>query len=224
MGHISKADGKVTKDEIRMASRVMQDMALSSQQRAAAKALFNEGKEDDFDIYAVLSQFRREIGRRTNLQRMFIEILCYAAYADGALHPAESRVLHLVCDEIGFSEYELESILASVTAELHHRRQGDGRITLDDAYAVLDIQENAGDAEVKKSLPPSDQPAPPGQTGVEGTARGNDENSHPEDPRDPPGLRMHQGTPGVLTRPWVKARTAILACCNRMITQKLIIM
>ena len=37
MGHISKADGKVTKDEIRMASRVMQDMNLSSQQREAAK-------------------------------------------------------------------------------------------------------------------------------------------------------------------------------------------
>ena len=151
MGHISKADGKVTKDEIRMASRVMQDMNLSSQQREAAKALFDEGKQDDFDIYAVLSQFQREIGRRTTLQRMFIEILCYAAYADGALHPAENRVLHLVCDKIGFSEYELESILASVTAELHHRRQGDGRISLDDAYAVLDIQENAGDAEVKKA-------------------------------------------------------------------------
>ena len=49
------------------------------------------------------------------------------------------------------SGYELESILAAVTAELHHRRQGDGRITLNDAYAVLDIQENAGDAEVKKA-------------------------------------------------------------------------
>ena len=151
MGHISKADGKVTKDEIRMAARVMQDMDLSPQQRAAAKALFNEGKEDGFNIYAVLSQFQREIGRRTTLQRMFVEILCYAAYADGALHPAENSVLHLVCDEIGFSGYELESILAAVTAELHHRRQGAGRITLNDAYAVLDIQENAGDAEVKKA-------------------------------------------------------------------------
>ena len=151
MGHISKADGKVTKDEIRMASRVMQDMVLSAQQRDAAKALFNEGKEEDFDIYAVLSQFRREIGRRTTLQRMFVEILCYAAYADGALHPAENQVLRLVCDEIGFSGYELESILASVSAELHHRRQSDGRISLADAYSVLDIPDSAGDAEVKKA-------------------------------------------------------------------------
>ncbi len=151
MGHISKADGKVSKDEIRMATRIMEDMNLSPQQREAAKALFNEGKEDDFDIYAVLTQFRREIARRTTLQRMFVEILCYAAYADGVLHPEENHVLLLVCDEIGYSSYELESILASVSAELHHRNQSSGRISLDDAYAVLDVPESAGDAEVKKA-------------------------------------------------------------------------
>ena len=151
MGHISKADGRVTRDEIRMATRVMQDMELSPQQKEAARALFNEGKEDGFDIHAVLSQFRREIGRRANLQRMFMEILCVAACADGELHPSENRLLHLVCDEIGFSRYNLESILASVTAELHHRSQGAGRISLDDAYAVLDVTPDAGDAEVKKA-------------------------------------------------------------------------
>lgn len=151
MGHISKADGRVSKDEIRMATRIMEDMNLTPDQREAARALFNEGKEDGFDLHAVLSQFRREIGRRTTLQRMFIEILCYAAYADGVLHPEENHLLRLVCDEIGYSSYELESTLASVYAEFHHRRQGYGRISLDDAYSVLDVPENAGDAEVKKA-------------------------------------------------------------------------
>ncbi len=151
MGHISKADGRVTRDEIRMANRVMEDMDLTPQQRDAAKALFNEGKQDSFDLHAVLSQFRREIGRRTNLQRMFIEILCYAAYADGVLHPEENNLLRLVCDEIGYSGYELDSILASLSAELHHRRGSGGRISLDDAYGVLNITQDAGDAEVKKA-------------------------------------------------------------------------
>ena len=151
MGHISKADGRVTRAEIRIANRVMEDMSLSPQQREAAKALFDEGKQDDFDIYAVLSQFRREIGRRTSLQRMFVEILCFAAYADGTLHPTENQLLHLVCDEIGFTGYELDSILSSVSAELHHRRHTAGQISLEDAYAVLNIQESASDAEVKKA-------------------------------------------------------------------------
>ena len=152
MGHISKADGRVTRDEIRMAARVMEDMDLTAQQREAARALFNEGKEDNFDIHAVLSQFRREIGRRTTLQRMFVEILCFAAFADGTLHPSENRLLHLVCDEIGFSGYELESILASVSAELHHRSTR----AMAGSYwtthtAVLDVRQDAGDAEVKKA-------------------------------------------------------------------------
>ena len=51
----------------------------------------------------------------------------------------------------GYSSYELESTLASVSAEFHHRRQRDGRISLDDAYSVLNISKNAGDAEVKKA-------------------------------------------------------------------------
>ncbi len=151
MGQLSKADGRVTRDEIRMATRVMQDMELSPQQRAAAKALFNEGKEDGFDIHAVLTQFRREVGRRSTLQRMFIEILCFAAYADGTLHPAEQRLLGLVCAEIGFPGAELESILAAVSAELHHRHGKDGRLSLDDAYTVLNVPADANDAEVKKA-------------------------------------------------------------------------
>lgn len=151
MGHISKADGRVTDDEIRLARRVMADMNLSPDQREAAGSLFNQGKADDFDLSAVLAQFRQETGRRSTLQRMFIEILCFAVYADGVLHPEENRVLRRVCAEIGFPPYEMESIMSSVSAELHHRQQSGARISLDDAYSVLNLDKNASDAEVKKS-------------------------------------------------------------------------
>jgi len=153
MGHICKADGQVSKDEIQTATHVMAEMDLSAQQRDAAKALFNEGKKADFDLSAVLLQFKQEIGKRSTLRRMFIEILSFAAYADGLLHPAERKLLGHVCDVIGFSRFELESILTSVSAELHHRRQagGTGKITLEDAYAVLNVGKEAGDAEVKKA-------------------------------------------------------------------------
>ena len=45
----------------------------------------------------------------------------------------------------------MESIMASVAAEVHHRQQAGGRISLGDAYSVLNVDENASDAEVKKS-------------------------------------------------------------------------
>ncbi len=151
MGHISKADGKVTDDEIRLARRVMAEMNLSPSQRETARSLFNQGKADDFDLSAVLVQFQQETGRRSTLQRMFIEILCFAVYADGVLHPEENRLLRRICDEIGFPRYEMESIMASVSAELHHSRQTGASISLNDAYSVLRVDENASDAEVKKS-------------------------------------------------------------------------
>ena len=45
MGFIAKADGKITKDEIKMAEQVMQQMNLNSHQRSIAINLFNEGKK-----------------------------------------------------------------------------------------------------------------------------------------------------------------------------------
>lgn len=150
VGHLSKADGRVTKDEIRAVTSIMDDMELSAEQREAARALFNEGKAPGFDLATVLAQFRKEIGRRAGLQRMFMEILCFAAAADGVVHAAETRLLRRVCDDIGFARSELDAILAAVTAELHHRRSGE-RISPDDAYAVLGVPATATDAEVKKA-------------------------------------------------------------------------
>ena len=83
MGYISKADGKVSKSEIIMAQQVMEHMQLSEDMIKVAKDLFNQGKQEDFNLDEVLEQFRVETHRRTHLIRMFLEIQIQAAYADG---------------------------------------------------------------------------------------------------------------------------------------------
>ena len=60
MGHVAKADGRVTEDEIAQAKRIMAEMQLSADQRRAAIKLFYSGKEADFDLYGVLEEFRKE--------------------------------------------------------------------------------------------------------------------------------------------------------------------
>ena len=45
MGHIAKADGRVTEDEIALARAVMRDMALNTAQTRVAGELFNQGKK-----------------------------------------------------------------------------------------------------------------------------------------------------------------------------------
>ena len=149
MGFLCKADGRVSEEEIAIARQVMARMELNAEQRKAAMSLFREGKKQSFPIDDVLRQLKSEIGYHPNLQRMFIEIQLYAAYADGVLHPAEKRVLQNICSVFGFSQRDFELLVAAIGGESHHRRTSG--ISIKDAYAVLNLKADATDAEVKKS-------------------------------------------------------------------------
>ena len=52
MGALCKADGVVTRDEIRVAEETFSRLHLSSEQREMAKAAFNRGIAPGFDLYS----------------------------------------------------------------------------------------------------------------------------------------------------------------------------
>jgi len=116
MGHIAKADGKVTADEIKVAENIMDQMQLSPEQRKVAIDLFQQGKNPDYDVRAVVEQFRIECRRRTNLMRMFVEIQLHAVYADGKLHPAEEQMLEDLCEYLKFPKFMLRQMEILVRA------------------------------------------------------------------------------------------------------------
>ena len=149
MGHIAKADGKVTPDEIASANHIMAQMQLSEEQRQAAKKLFSEGKNETFPLDDVLAQFRTECHRRRNLLQMFLEIQIAIAMADGHLHANEKRMLYHIGDTLGFSHQHLDHLFQFTAGASHtpeHQTQ-----TLDDAFNILGIDKSASDAEVKKA-------------------------------------------------------------------------
>jgi DnaJ like chaperone protein len=152
MGHVAKADGRVSEDEIAMARAVMDQMDLGHQLRQTAIRLFNEGKRPGFPLDQVLEQFRRECHRRQTLLRMFLEIQLQAAYADGRFDPAEERLLLHICLRLGFDESLLRHLEARIRAE--RGQAGAGRPsgpTLEEAYAILNISPGSSEAEVKKA-------------------------------------------------------------------------
>ncbi len=157
MGHMAKADGQVTKAEINLASRVMDQLALSGEMRQTAINLFDQGKSAGFPLADVLEQFRRECHRRRNLIRMFMEIQIQAAYADGSLDRAEEQILYQICEHLGLSRFEYEAIKLQFQAQqrFYSQQQRYGQQQagnqLDDAYAVLGVARTATDAEVKKA-------------------------------------------------------------------------
>jgi len=149
MGHIAKADGKVTPDEISATESVMGQMQLNALQRKAAIKLFNEGKKDDFPLHDVLEQFRHECMRRRNLVQMFLEIQIATAMADGHFHASEKRILFAIGEQLGFDHASIEHLFrfSGTGPSPGGKRQP----PVSSAYKVLDIDKTASDAEVKKA-------------------------------------------------------------------------
>ena len=155
MGHLAKADGQVTPQEIQMAEQVFMQMKFDPSQRAAAIELFNQGKKDDFDLDEVLDQFRKECGRNISLINMFLQIQLQAAYADGRKAPEEEQLLIRICNRLGYPVAilaQLEALLFAQQRQYSHSNyQQTTQVELKNAYALLGINENATNDEVKKS-------------------------------------------------------------------------
>jgi DnaJ like chaperone protein len=156
MGHVAKADGKVTAEEIKMAQAVMTQMGLSADVRESAKKLFNEGKSADFPLDAVLDQFKKEVHRRSTLIQMFLEIQLQAAYADGVLHTDEEKVLIHICQKLGVPLQQLHRLEEMLKAGFGQRSQRAGShtstdMTVKDAYAIMGVEKNISDADLKKA-------------------------------------------------------------------------
>ena len=147
MGYIAKIDGKVSKSEIRLAQQVMQHMQLADDMQKVAKELFNQGKQADFNLDEVLEQFRIESHGRTHLVRMFLEMQIQAAYADGVLDDKEREVLKYIAQKLHFSLHELEHLIQQFAATSNSV----SKLTIDDAYVILDADKSLTDKELKRT-------------------------------------------------------------------------
>ncbi|ORU90011.1 MAG: molecular chaperone DjlA [Cycloclasticus sp. symbiont of Poecilosclerida sp. M] len=151
MGHLAKADGKVSEEEISMAKAVMERMELSADMRKEAIAEFNKGKQKGFDLDAVLTEFKQECQRNKNLVRMFIEVQLQAAYADGTLHLAEDEILLHICNRLGipnFAYEQLKRMMGAGQSRSQHQKTG---ATLPEAYGILGVSDSVSDADVKRA-------------------------------------------------------------------------
>lgn len=178
MGHIAKADGRISETEIEAASTIMDRMMLPDHLRKSAMRLFNEGKRAGFPFDDVVDQFLAESRGRPQLVRRFIALQTEAALAEGHLQMAEEALLLRLCDRLHFSRYEFFGIRTRLEAERrfsgfgpgahrhqYQRQQHDSQdqqwhryeppkpreTPLHEAYATLGITSSATDSEVKRA-------------------------------------------------------------------------
>lgn len=148
MGHIAKADGHVSEQEISAAKNIMAQMQLSAQQRKAAIRFFDQGKSPDFPLEAVLRQFKIECHRRRNLVQMFVEIQIATALADGKVDAGEKRILYTIGKILGFSRSQIDHLFNIANGA---KASASNTLTLAQAYKILGVNKNSNEAEVKKA-------------------------------------------------------------------------
>ena len=124
MGHIAKADGKVTDEEIKIASSLMDQMGLQGDVRKEAQQAFREGKATDFPVDDILVEFNESCHGKRDILQVFLEILIQAAYIDGHLDKKENQVLEKVARKLGFKQHELLYLLSMYEAEIRFRKSG----------------------------------------------------------------------------------------------------
>jgi DnaJ like chaperone protein len=114
MGHIAKADGHVSEQEIASARGVMHALHLNPAQMLSAMGYFNEGKQPGFDLDAALRLLRGAIAAHPDLANFFVEIQLQAALAGNGLSELPRGRLRRVAMLLGLRPAEfarLESIL-----------------------------------------------------------------------------------------------------------------
>jgi len=154
MGRVAKADGRVTEREIDAAREAMRRFSLNEADRRRAIELFNAGKRLDFPLGDTLRRFRGLAAGQPDLCRLFVQIQLEAALQGNDLNAASRAALQRICAALGVSTAEFASMEAMLRMRGGAQRPGGGGpprnagSQLADAYQVLGVAAQTGDAEV----------------------------------------------------------------------------
>jgi DnaJ like chaperone protein len=163
MGHVAKADGRVSEREIAAARAMMGALRLDAQQVAAAIGYFGEGKAPEFALEAALAPLQPLLRAFPQMAQFFIEVQLQAALAGNDLAPPARAQLQRAASLLGLGAADF----ARLEAMMRWRMGGAGASRdsagsagssaadeagrLAQAYALLEVNQNASDEQVVKA-------------------------------------------------------------------------
>ena len=124
LGHLAKAKGRVTEEDIQNARNLMAHLNLDAKAQQEAQKAFTLGKEADFPLRNVIREFREACARRQDLLRFFIQVQITAAIQDGELDAQEQQVLFTIAEAMGMSRMQFEQMLGMIMAAQQFSRGG----------------------------------------------------------------------------------------------------
>jgi DnaJ like chaperone protein len=102
MGHLAKADGRVTEREISAARGIMAGLKLSETQVREAIGLFSAGKRPDLNLDDELQALRRACGGHPSILRAFVEIQLRFALSGSDMTGATRLRMTRIAGLLGF--------------------------------------------------------------------------------------------------------------------------
>lgn len=156
-GHLAKADGRISEEEVAGAEKLMAELGLGGAARSEAIALFKRGAAPDFQLEPQIAGFLQHALFQPQLRGVLLEYLATFALADGVIHPAEAEILQRAAQYLGFDRAQFLHFLDMLQAQqrFHSRDYRAGaastRDTLADAYRALGVTSEMSDAEIKKA-------------------------------------------------------------------------
>jgi len=154
MGHLAKADGRVSEEEIRAARLVMHRLNLAPAQVRKAIHWFDEGKQPGFPLVQTVRELRRVHARRGEQRSLFVRLLLEVVLAGRRLRTRERRLIWTVCTELDIGRVELAQLEAMILAQKGFRRSPAGTADtarLRRAYATLGVDESSSNDEIKRA-------------------------------------------------------------------------
>lgn len=140
MGKLAKADGVVSREEIKVVERFMQQhLKLDPRARNLAINIFNRAKSDPYPFSRYADEFAMHFRHDPNMRRFLFQMLFEMAGADGGLHEQEDALLRDAAGRLGLEYAFYESLKARFTPSLHP------------AYAILGLEGDASEQDVKKA-------------------------------------------------------------------------
>lgn len=151
MGHVAKADGRVSEAEIRAARRAMDKLGLAPAQTRYAIEHFALGKAGSYPLAGRLAEFGCQIGDRRELARAFLGLQMEVALASGPIGGIKRQLLWRIAGELDIGRAEFARLEAALRVE--HLRSaavgGSGKRWVDADYRLLGVSRKASNGEVK---------------------------------------------------------------------------
>lgn len=154
MGHIAKADGRVTEDEIRAARALMHRLGYGPGEIRSAIKQFESGKSPDYPLQRRMQELKDQVARKRDARGLFLRLLMEVALANGTVHQNERTILWTVCKELDVGRVELAQLEAMLRAQRGFRHSAAGNADtrrVDSAYRTLGVEKSSSNDEIKKA-------------------------------------------------------------------------